>query len=61
MNVMEEVLKQKEYTISMRRMFHRHPELSMKENGTAKRIPRSSTDWWTITGGFWACGRSSPA
>ena len=38
MNVMEEVLKQKEYTISMRRMFHRHPELSMKENGTAKRI-----------------------
>ena len=23
--------------------------------------PRSSTDWWTITGGSWACGRSSPA
>lgn len=38
MNVMDEVLKQKEYTISMRRMFHRHPELSMKETETAKRI-----------------------
>ena len=38
MNVMEEVLKQKEYTISMRRMFHRHPELSMKETETAARI-----------------------
>lgn len=23
--------------------------------------PRSSTDWWTITGACWACGRSSPA
>ena len=22
--------------------------------------PRSSTDWWTITGACWACGRSSP-
>lgn len=38
MNVMEEVLKQKEYTVSMRRMFHRHPELSMKETETAARI-----------------------
>lgn len=38
MNVMEEVLKQKEYTISMRRMFHQHPELSMKETETAARI-----------------------
>ena len=42
-NVMEEVLRQKDYTISMRRMFHSHPELSLKEFETARRIREELT------------------
>ena len=32
------ILNQKEYIISMRRYFHAHPEASLKEYGTCKRI-----------------------
>ncbi len=38
MKVIEEVKKYQDYAVSMRREFHRHPELSLKEVETAKRI-----------------------
>ncbi len=38
MNVMEEVLKYRDYAVEMRREFHRHPELSWEEKWTAGRI-----------------------
>lgn len=38
MNVMQEVLKHQDYAVTMRREFHRHPELSWKESATAARI-----------------------
>ena len=38
MNVMEEVLKYRDYATAMRREFHRHPELSWQEERTAERI-----------------------
>ncbi len=43
MNVMQEVLKQKEYAVEMRRAFHRYPELSWNEVQTAKRIREELT------------------
>ena len=38
MNVIEEVGKYHDYAVSMRREFHKHPELSWKEVETAGRI-----------------------
>ena len=38
MNIKELSKKYKQYTIDMRREFHMHPELSMREEKTAKRI-----------------------
>ena len=38
MDVMSEVRKNSEYIVNLRREFHRHPELSMKEFNTAARI-----------------------
>ena len=38
MKVIEEVKKYQDYAVSKRREFHRHPELSLKEVETAKRI-----------------------
>ena len=38
MKVIEEVKKYQDYAVSMRREFHKHPELSLKEVETAKRI-----------------------
>lgn len=43
MNVIQEVLKHRDYAITMRREFHQHPELSWKESGTAARIRRELT------------------
>lgn len=43
MNVMEEVLKHKDYAVAMRREFHAHPELSWKEFETARRIREELT------------------
>ncbi|MGN0371671.1 MAG: M20 family metallopeptidase [Enterocloster sp.] len=44
MNVIEEVKKYQDYAVSMRREFHRHPELSLKEVETAKRIRAELTE-----------------
>lgn len=38
MNVIEEVRKYRDYAVSMRREFHKYPELSWHETDTAKRI-----------------------
>lgn len=44
MNVLEEVLKHKDYAIGLRRYFHKHPELSWKEYETAARIRQELTE-----------------
>lgn len=44
MNVLEEVLKHKDYAIGLRRHFHKHPELSWKEYETAARIRQELTE-----------------
>ena len=38
MTIREEVQKQEDYIVSMRRHFHRHPEASLGEFDTALRI-----------------------
>lgn len=38
MKISEEVLKEKDYCISLRRHFHKYPELSLQEYKTAKKI-----------------------
>ncbi|MFU7515603.1 M20 metallopeptidase family protein [Clostridium sp. HCS.1] len=38
MSIKDYVLKEKDYIISLRREFHKHPEVSLKEYKTAKRI-----------------------
>lgn len=38
MNIRSEILEQKDYLIGLRRYFHMHPEVSLQEFGTAKRI-----------------------
>ncbi|MGB4438501.1 MAG: amidohydrolase, partial [Sedimentibacter sp.] len=43
MNIKELSKKYKQYTIDMRREFHMHPELSMHEEKTAKRIMEELT------------------
>ncbi len=40
MNVMEEVMKHRDYAVQMRREFHKYPELSWEEFETARRIRR---------------------
>lgn len=44
MNVLEEVLKYKDYVIGLRRHFHKYPELSWKEYETAARIRQELTE-----------------
>ena len=43
MNIKELAKKYEQYTIDMRREFHMHPELSMKEVGTSDRIKEELT------------------
>ncbi|MCC8126758.1 MAG: amidohydrolase [Clostridiales bacterium] len=43
MNVMDEVLKNREYLVEKRRYFHKHPELSWQEFETAKTIRQELT------------------
>lgn len=54
MDVLSEVQKIKEYGISLRRHFHRHPELSWQEFETAKRIRQELTElqipWVEVAG-----------
>lgn len=44
MDVMNEVLKHRQYGVDLRRHFHRHPELSWQEFETAKRIRQELTE-----------------
>lgn len=44
MNIKKLSQKYKQYTIDMRREFHMHPELSMREEKTAKRIMEELTE-----------------
>lgn len=43
MDIMKEIRKNRDYLISMRRYFHRHPELSWKEEKTAEKIREELT------------------
>ncbi len=43
MNVVEEIQKNREYAVNIRRHFHRHPELSWEEHETAKKIREELT------------------
>ena len=45
MNVMNEILKNKDYLIRMRRHFHQNPELGWKEYQTAETIRRELTSF----------------
>ena len=38
MSIKDYVLKEKDYIISLRREFHKYPEVSLKEYKTAKKI-----------------------
>ena len=36
--IMEQAVREREYTIELRRYFHRHPELGGEEFNTSKRV-----------------------
>ena len=41
MNIAEAAQKYADYTIEMRRYFHKYPELGLQEENTAKRFARN--------------------
>ena len=43
MNIAEAARKYADYTIEMRRYFHKYPELSLQEENTAKKIREELT------------------